>query len=90
MDWQICFLFLSEGIWLQGFCACAKGDNMAVSCIFIGYRNEKFGYSFWDPKKKRIVGSRDVVFYEYQIVEDFKRGQQPEKAVIELSPLNNK
>lgn len=41
-----------------------KLDNKIVSCIFIGYGDKEFGYRFWDPEKKRIMRSRDVVFYE--------------------------
>lgn len=29
--------------------------------------------------------NRDIIFYEHQTAEDFKREQQPEKVAIELS-----
>lgn len=64
-----------------------KLDNKGISYIFIGYGDEEFEYRFWDPENKRIMRSRDVVFYENQIVEDFKREQQHIKATIELSHL---
>lgn len=39
-----------------------KLDDKSVPCIFIGYGDEEFGYRLWDPVKKEVIRSRDVVF----------------------------
>ncbi|CAL5350460.1 unnamed protein product [Camellia sinensis] len=41
-----------------------KLDDKATPCIFIGYGDEEFGYRLWDPKHKKVIRSRDVVFQE--------------------------
>ncbi|KAL4561013.1 hypothetical protein LXL04_033173 [Taraxacum kok-saghyz] len=43
-----------------------KLDLKSTSCIFIGYGDEEFGYKLWDPELKKVIRSRDVVFYENQ------------------------
>ena len=47
-----------------------KLDDKATPCIFIGYKDEDFGYRLWDSKKQKTVKSRDVVFHEYKTIED--------------------
>ena len=47
-----------------------KLDDKAISCIFIGYGDEEFGYKFWDPKIRKVIRRRDVVFHEDQTMED--------------------
>jgi hypothetical protein len=42
----------------------SKLDNKAEKCICIGYRDGMKGYKLWNPKTKKIVYSRDVVFRE--------------------------
>ena len=41
-----------------------KLDNKATPCIFFGYGDTEFDYKLWDPEKKKMIRSRDVVFYE--------------------------
>lgn len=48
-----------------------KLDLKSTPCIFIGYGDEEFGYRLWDPELKKVIRSRDVVFYENQYY-DFK------------------
>ena len=36
----------------------------------MGYKNDEFGYRLWDPEKKRIVRSRDVVFHKQETMSD--------------------
>ena len=43
-----------------------KLDARTISCIFIGYGDEEFGYRLWDPKEKKVIRSKDVVFLEDQ------------------------
>lgn len=40
--------------------------DKAIPCIFLGYKNVEFGYKLWDPKKRRVIKSKDVVFHERQ------------------------
>ncbi|KAI3740618.1 hypothetical protein L2E82_31087 [Cichorium intybus] len=48
-----------------------KLDLKSTPCIFIGYGDEEFGYRLWDPELKKVIRSRDVIFYEDQYY-DFK------------------
>ena len=41
-----------------------KLDSKATPCIFFGYGDTEFDYKLWDPEKKKMIRSRDVVFYE--------------------------
>jgi hypothetical protein len=54
-----------------------KLDDKTLPCIFLGYGNEEFGFRLWDPIKRKIVRSRDVVFYEDQFYGD---ADKPEKS----------
>jgi hypothetical protein len=36
----------------------------------MGYGHEGIGYRLWDPVNKKIIQSRDVVFFENQTIED--------------------
>ncbi|PKI62640.1 hypothetical protein CRG98_016911 [Punica granatum] len=51
----------------------SKLDAKAKQCIFLGYAHEEFGYRFWDPDSKKIIRSRDVVFFEDQTIEDLQK-----------------
>ena len=42
----------------------AKLDAKTKVCIYLGSLKDKFGYRLWDPVNKKIVRSRDVVFFE--------------------------
>lgn len=39
-------------------------DAKATHCIFIGYFSDKKGYRVWDSLAKKVIVSRDVIFYE--------------------------
>ena len=41
-----------------------KLDDKSFPCILLGVSDESKGYHFFDPKTKRIVVSKDVVFEE--------------------------
>ena len=41
-----------------------KLDAKSRKCIFLGYSEESKAYQLYDPKAKKIVTSRDVVFAE--------------------------
>lgn len=41
----------------------SKLDMKSKQCIFLGYGHEDFGYIFYDPVEKKLVRSRDVVFF---------------------------
>ncbi|KAH0709641.1 hypothetical protein KY284_011068 [Solanum tuberosum] len=43
-----------------------KLDNKSVPFIFIVYRDEDFWYRLWDPVKKKVIRSRDVIFREIE------------------------
>ena len=41
-----------------------KLDDQARMCFVIGYKYSGGGYRVWDPEKKVVIESRDVVFFE--------------------------
>lgn len=41
-----------------------KLDDKAEKCIFIGYSNVTKGYKLYNPKKEKVIISRDVIFDE--------------------------
>ncbi|CAN0905823.1 Retrovirus-related Pol polyprotein from transposon TNT 1-94, partial [Linum grandiflorum] len=44
----------------------SKLDSKTVPCIFVGYADEEYGFRLYDPEKKKVVRSRDVVFFEHE------------------------
>ncbi len=58
----------------------AKFDAKTKQCIFLGYGHDEFGYRLWDPVNKKVVRSRDVVFFEDQTIEDIEKTDKKEKA----------
>ena len=57
----------------------------STPCIFVGYGDAKFGYKLWDPKEKKMIRSRDVVFHKNENLVDFKKTEKP-KAIVEGVP----
>jgi hypothetical protein len=53
----------------------SKLDSKVKQCIFMGYGHEEFGYKFWDLVNKKIIRSKDVIFFEDQTIEDFDHKQ---------------
>ncbi|PKI43124.1 hypothetical protein CRG98_036503 [Punica granatum] len=51
----------------------SKLDAKAKQCIFLDYAHEGFGYKFWDPNSRKIIRSRDVVFFEDQTIKDLHK-----------------
>jgi hypothetical protein len=39
-------------------------DSHVVPCIFLGYPEDFRGWRLWDPRAKRIIISRDVIWDE--------------------------
>ena len=54
----------------------SKLDSKTKYYIFLGYSNEEFGYRLWDPAIKKIIRSRDVVFFKDQIIEDLDQDKK--------------
>ncbi|MCQ7416422.1 hypothetical protein NP118_23750, partial [Salmonella enterica] len=44
----------------------SKLDSKTNPCVFVGYGDEEYGYRLYDPEKKKVVRSRDVVFFEHE------------------------
>ena len=42
-----------------------KLDSKARKCIFLGYESETKGYRLYDPERRRVCHSRDVIFHEF-------------------------
>ena len=59
--------------------------------MFLGYSNEEFGYKLWDPATKKIIRSRDVVFFEDQTIEDLDQVKKPKpfnEEQVDLGPVS--
>jgi transposase InsO family protein len=67
----------------------SKLDSKVKQCIFMGYGHEEFGYRLWDPVNKKIIRSRDVVFFEDQTIEDLdqKKEESLNKYCVDLGPV---
>src|ERR1044072_5809073 len=46
----------------------SKLDHKSSRCIFIGFNKGVKGYKLWDPVKKKVVVSRDVIFDEQSML----------------------
>ena len=55
----------------------AKLDAKTKECIYLRSPKDEFGYRLWDPINKKVVRSRDVVFFEDQTIEDIKNSEKP-------------
>lgn len=64
----------------------SKLDSKSKECIFLGYGNEEFWYILWDPVEKKIIRSRNVVFFEDQNIEDIQKGIKP--VISREHPIN--
>ena len=42
-----------------------KLEPKSIKCLFVGYCTDTKAYRLWDPKRRRIIVSRDVIFDEY-------------------------
>ena len=41
-----------------------KLDDSGVKCVFVGYSKESKTYKLFNPVTKKVLISRDVIFYE--------------------------
>jgi hypothetical protein len=55
----------------------------------MGYGHEEFGYRLWDPVNKKIIRSKDVVFFEDQTTEDLdkKKAESLNEYHVDLNPV---
>ena len=69
----------------------SKLDVKTRQCIFVGYGQDEFGYRFFDPVEKKLVRSRDVVFFEDQTIEDLdkveKVDSQSSDSLVDVDPV---
>ena len=45
-----------------------KWEPRYVKCVFLGYKNGVEGYKLWCLETRRIIVSRDVIFYEIAVL----------------------
>jgi hypothetical protein len=62
-----------------------KLDDKATPCIFVRYEDAEFGYKLWDPKKKKMIRSQDVVFHENENIKDFEKSEKLKSTVEGVS-----
>lgn len=60
-----------------------KLDSKSKKCVFVGYGATTKGYRLYDPLRKKIIHSRDVIFNEqkYGIDETFESQKEQERYV---------
>ena len=62
-----------------------KLDNKSERCIFIGYKDGLKGYKLWNPERRKVLYSRDVVFREVKdVIKHEIIPKEPEKIEFEL------
>ena len=54
----------------------SKLDDKAKNFIFLSYGHEEIGYRYWDPVARKLIKSRDVVFFEDEIVGDEEKSNE--------------
>ena len=63
-----------------------KLDSKSKKCIFMGYGTTTKGYRLYDPLKKKIVFSRDVIFNEQKCgLEEFTQHEPKKYVYLEYS-----
>ena len=69
----------------------SKLDVKTRQCIFLGYGEDEFGYRLYDPVDKKLVRSRDVVFFEDQTIEDIYKAErvdsQRSESLVDPDPV---
>jgi len=55
----------------------------------MGYGHEEFGYRLWDRVSKKIIRTKDVVFFEDQTIEDMEQTKKPESLCEERVDLGS-
>ena len=58
-----------------------KLNDKAILHVFVRYGDEEFGFKLWDPTKKKLVKSGDVVFQEDQTLGDFDKPNQSKNSL---------
>ena len=64
-----------------------KLDAKSKKCIFLGYPKGVKGYMLWDPKSKKKVISRVVIFDEASMLKKEDNEQTLTKERVELSAI---
>ena len=70
----------------------SKLDSKSTPCIFVRYGDAEFGYKLWDPKEKKMIRSRDVIFHENENLADFEKTKKPKATVggvLDLTPTSS-
>ncbi|GJX75043.1 retrovirus-related pol polyprotein from transposon TNT 1-94 [Tanacetum coccineum] len=70
----------------------SKLDVKGKPCVFLGYGQDEFGYRLYDPVRKKLVHSRDVVFEEDLTLKDVEKAEretipQHNDDLIDLDPV---
>ena len=48
----------------------SKLDSKAIPSVFGGYSDEESLCRLWDPEKRKIVRSTDIVFHKHEAITD--------------------
>ena len=66
-----------------------KLDSKSRKCILVGYGQETKGYRLYDPKRERIIYSRDVKFNEVKQDPKLEPLEQETKHLVEIDFSND-
>eukprot|EP01018_Ginkgo_biloba_P033834 Gb_09514 [translate_table: standard] len=61
-----------------------KMESKSIKCIFIGYSGEQKTYRLYDPKEKKLIVSRNVIFNEDGIYKDEVVDENKKEVVIDF------
>ena len=62
---------------------CNKLEPKSCKCIFLGYDDEgEMGYRLWDPEKRKIVCSNDVIFWKNHMHKQPKKTEEVRMVVF--------
>lgn len=59
----------------------SKLDEQSLKIVFLEYVDNELGYQLWEPLKRRIIRSRDVVFNERNMFKIVDKGAKTQKIV---------
>lgn len=54
-----------------------KVDSKIKEGIYFGSSKDEFGYRLWDPMNKKIVRSRDAMFFKDETIEEVRQSERP-------------
>ncbi|GJR57252.1 retrotransposon protein, putative, ty1-copia subclass [Tanacetum coccineum] len=65
-----------------------KLEPRSFKCIFVGYPKETIGYSFYNPSENKVFVSRNVEFFESNLIDqEAKDDQETDEPQSDINPI---